>query len=557
MRPTVEQQAITSYPLGPLRVEAGAGTGKTTTLAWRVADLVKLHNIPPQAILGITFTNKAAEELADRIHSELGLQLSQEVEVHTYHGFANQLVQEFGPLLGIERSFSVITPTFARQLLLDQVAVGSFDELDLTFPRGIVARLIKLSSELSDHLRTADDLLSASALRSEIPWPARAELATLLKRYEASKRRLDLLDYGDLIRVAHHLVADHPEVADRVRSRYQAVLCDEYQDTNPAQRELLRALFGAGFPLTVVGDPNQTIYEWRGATQENFAAFPVHFPSADGTPSDTKPLSLNRRSDRRIIKVANAVAGKIGSTSRLRPRPGAGPGHVEARWYSTALDEAHGIAEEIGRLHSEAATQWRDVAVLFRKNKDISLVRDALSDHDIPVEVANLGGLLGIPEVVELHAWLRVIRDPRDGVALTRILTGTRFRLGLGDLRPLAFWARRRDGRGDEPELDAPTHSLIEAIENVSELDIRDEARAPLEDFLRIYRGLLADAQAVSLVELCRRILDAISAWDEIEAMPDAGRLSARLNLYRFLDLAEDWSPLEGRPSLSAFLDHL
>ena len=183
MRPTAEQQAITSYPLQPLRVEAGAGTGKTTTLAWRVADLVKLHNIPPQALLGITFTNKAAEELADRIHTELGLHVSQAVEVHTYHGFAHQLVQEFGPLEGIERSFSVITPTFARQLLLDQVAVGSLDELDLTFPRGVVARLIKLSGELSDHLQTPDELLSASTLHTEAPWPARAELATLLTGY--------------------------------------------------------------------------------------------------------------------------------------------------------------------------------------------------------------------------------------------------------------------------------------------------------------------------------------------------------------------------------------
>ena len=182
--------------------------------------------------------------------------------------------------------------------------------------------------------------------------------------------------------------------------------------------------------------------------------------------------------------------------------------------------------------------------------------RDALEQAGVPVEVASLGGLLDVPEVTDLHAWLRLLEYPDDSPALLRVLLGSRYRLGLGDIAPLTNWLRARRPAGSDH--DERTFPLLEAVDQLDDVPgLRPEARRRLEAFRTVHRELLIVAQGVALDELCRRILDAIDAWAEIESMEPAAGLSARLNLYRFLDLAQAWSPLEGRTSLAAFLDYL
>ncbi len=572
--PTPEQHAIISHPLEPLRVSAGAGTGKTTTVAHRIAHFISHHGFEPEQVLGVTFTNKAAEELSDRVRQVIGADLepSRQVEIHTYHGFAAQILREFGALVGVERTTSVVTPTFTRQLLSAIVRSVPLPSLNATWP-GTVDRIRRLAGALGDHLREPDSIVIPDDPTT--PWLERSDLLTAVRIYTAEKQRLGVADYGDLISSAYRVVSDHPWVAERVRGRYRAVVLDEYQDTNPGQRLLLSTVFGSGFPVTAVGDADQTIYEWRGASIGNFRRFPVHFPSVSGAAARTLPLSENRRSGTTILSVANAIRARVDQEERdlLRPMADAPPGTVRVGWFDDAVVEAEWIADEIMRSH-ETGTPWRDTAVLFRKNKDMAVVRDALASLDIPTEVANLGGLLSVPEVVELHSWLRLLGAPDDGPALARILMGSRHRLGMFDLAVLGRWVRQAhsgntgstnasdgggndDGGGDDPG-DGVSHSLLEAIDHVDELEgLRPEARQALDTFMVRYRTLLVSAQGSSLVELCRRILDLTGSWRDVEAMSDARRLSARLNLYRFLDLAEQWSPLEGRPSLDSFLDYL
>ncbi len=550
--PTPEQRAIISAT-PPLRVAAGAGTGKTATITEAIAARVRDGRLEADQVLGITFTNKAAAELAHRIrlligdHTPVGI----EPDVSTYHGFAHGLLAEFGPLIGVERRIEVITPTFSRQLLLDAIdEAGPYRHLPLHHRRGLVPDLARLSSLLGDHLATAADLLALPI--TDARTERRHEMARVIARFEEDKARLGIVDYADLIRLAHRLVTTTQRVVTELRERYGLVVLDEYQDTSPAQRILLQAAFGDGFPVLAVGDGDQTIYEWRGASLENFDGFPAHFTRPDGQPSDTLPLTLNRRSGPTILAVANAVRARIDDTPRapLRPLDDAPAGRVVTRWHRTAHQEADAIADLLGEEHDDG-TPWSEMAVLFRKNADIALVREALEAAGIPTEVASTGGLLGVPEVVELHAWLRALDDPLDSVAVARVLTGSRYRLGLGDLRTLHDHARRATDEDDPVGL----------IEVLGELDaiagLRTGARDALASFRDRYHSFLVAAQGVSIVELVRRLLDALDAWRDIESLPAARALSTRLNLYRFLDLAESWSPLEGRPSLPGFLDHL
>lgn len=554
-QPTPQQSAIVERPLRSFRVAAGAGTGKTTTMAMRVVTLVETHGLAPEEILGITFTNKAAGELAERISDWLAEEIEpgREVEVHTYHGFASQILHEFGALIGIERDTKLVTPTFARQIITEVVRLTPLRHWDLSNPFH-VDRIAGFASQLGDHLLAADDVIVAGDDEVSL---RRADLVAVLRLYTQEKRRMAVVDYSDLVTAAWRVCSSYPEVAETIASRYRAVVLDEYQDTNPAQRELLRVIFAGRVPVTAVGDADQTIYEWRGASLENFADFGTHFPNADG-PAESLPLTTNRRSGARVLAVANAIKERLGSGEHpLVPVEGTDPGTVHTAWFGTAAQEAAWIADRIEALGAEGLP-WSGMAVLFRKNKDMQMVHDALSSRDIPFEVANLGGLLSVPEVADVVAWLRILARAEDTVALARILTGSRYRLGLADLARLADWVRERRGLIEDDLDGLPDYTLVETFDHLEEVDgLRADARRALDQFHGEYRRFLAAAQGLSLVELTRTVLDATGAWSDIAAMSGAAGLSAKLNLFRFLDLTESWSPLEGRPSLAAFTSYL
>ncbi len=554
--PTPEQNTVMDLGLDTIRIRAGAGTGKTTTIALVIANLVENHGVDPERLLGITFTNKAASELADRVRGILGpvVEEGRQVEVHTYHGFAAQVLAEFGALAGVDSRVRIITPTFARQLLGETFHHTTYKYLDITNPRAM-DKVRVLGDRLSDHLLGPGDLMDQANPDDEV-WATRMEMLETLTRYKEEKRRLGVVDYGDLVMLSTGLMSQFPELAGEIRARYQAVVLDEYQDTNPAQRVLLSTIFDDGFPVIAVGDEDQTIYEWRGATAENFELFPVHFRNRDGGPAHERGLTLNRRSAQVILDVANVIRKRGNADAEtLQAHDPEREGRVVTHWATNAITEADWITGEFSKFHEDGLS-WSDMAVLFRKNKDFAVVVDAMRRADIPIEVANLGGLLSVPEVGELRAWLTILDRPGNSAASTQILFGSRYRLGLADLAPLSRWVG--EVANDDDQEDVPAISLLEAIENLSdETGLRPEARDALGHFLGCYREILAESQGMSLVESCRLVLDRTRAWQDIEALPANQRMTARLNLYRLLDLAEDWSPLRGRPSLSAFLDYL
>jgi len=555
--PSNEQQEILDLGLTSIRVRAGAGTGKTTTVAMVIANLIENHDIEPEQILGLTFTNKAAAELADRVRQTLteDIDPGRQIEVHTYHGFAAQILSEFGALVGVDSRAKVITPTFARQVMTETFHHRNYRYLDITQSRTL-DRVRRLGDRLGDHLIEPGDLLSISSSPDDETWMARREMAETLIQYASDKRVLRVVDYSDLVTLSTRIVSDYPDLGGAIKERYRVVVLDEYQDTNPAQRVLLMRIFDDGFPVIAVGDEDQTIYEWRGASAQNFELFPTHFPTRADRPAHEQGLTLNRRSTQPILDVANEVRIKANTEAdALRAVDHEPSGDVVTFWADDALEEAEWIARTFEELHDEDVP-WAEMAVLFRKNKDFAVVVEALGRHDIPMEVANIGGLFSVPEVADLRAWLTVLEYPENSPALTQILFGSRYRLGMADIAPLTKWLASSTDL-DDAEEPAPI-TLMETIEKAPQIEgLRDEARNSLQLFLAVYREVLTESQGLTLVEICRSVLDKTRAWQDMEALPPNARLTARLNIYRLLDLAEQWSPLRGRPSAGAFLDYI
>lgn len=547
--PTPEQQRIIDYAPVHLRVAAGAGTGKTTTIVERLAEFVK-SGIAPTRALGVTFTVKASDELRTRLRERVGSSVSgEEVEVATYHGFAASILDEFGPLVGYDNSSMLLDDGHRAelgQLVLRELPTT----LDLTAMKQRVDDILELNDALDRHLRDPDELraMAPNVIDDDGPWLTRLELISAVSAFREQKERLGLVEFADLIRKAVDLVTTVPEVAAQLADRYDVVLLDEYQDTDPAQRILLTTIFGPSAAVTAVGDTDQTIYEWRGASLDNFEAFPTHFPRADGKQTETMPLSLNRRSDQLIIDLANTIRAElptIGGSKPLAPREDAGGGAVSTSWFTSEFEEAQFVASDVARQH-DAGTAWSDIAILVRKRAWIPLLVAALRDHDIPTSVSDPGTLLQIPEVADVLAWLRIVSDPDAETALLRILMGGQYRLGVRDLNTLRVHSRR---------IDATT--LLGAVNDCDNAELEAATSQAVARFSRLHTELMQFAQVNSVANTINEIIARIGFWDEAAALKPGEATTARLNIARFLNIAHGWRPIQGRPTVRRFLRYI
>ncbi|MFE9563290.1 UvrD-helicase domain-containing protein [Streptomyces sp. NPDC006487] len=525
---TPEQMACVTAPPAPQVIVAGAGSGKTTVMAARVVWLVGTGAVAPEQVLGLTFTNKAAGELAERVRTALARagitdpdpspaeadSAGGEPRISTYHAFAGQLLKDHGLRIGLEPSARLLADATRFQLAARVLreAPGPYPSLTKSVP-DLVSDLLALDGELSEHLvpperlRAYDtELLSALAdvkLSNEdlrkVPEAVRGrlELLELVSRYRAAKRSRDLLDFGDQIALSAQLATTRPEVGALLREEFRVVLLDEYQDTSVAQRLLLSGLFGKGSPrdgvpgegtghaVTAVGDPCQAIYGWRGASVANLDDFPEHFPYADGSPATRFSLSENRRSGGRLLDLANELAAPLRAmhegVEALRPAPGAErDGSVRCALLETHAQELDWIGDSIAHL-VRTGTEPREIAVLCRSGGDFARIQAVLVERDVPVEVVGLSGLLHLPEVADLVAVCEVLQDPGANAALVRLLIGPRWRIGARDLALLGRRARALIARS------APSSSdddrLAAAVEGVDPAEIVSLADA-LETFL-------------------------------------------------------------------------
>ena len=600
--PTDEQTAVIESPVAPAVVIAGAGSGKTETMAARVVWLVANRLVAPEEILGLTFTRKAAAELGRRIrwrlaswrhvveherpddHAALSELLAGEPTVLTYSAYAARLVGEHAMRVGAEPN-----PRLLSQAVCWQLADSVVRRYRGSLPRGIGALasvtqyVMALTAQFVDHLvepdaveayceQAVEELIAicdgeppptSDAGRLATSLRHRLALLPLVRDYATAKRALEAVDFGDQMSLAARL-AEMPDVVAAERERFAAVLLDEYQDTGHAQARLLHGLFGGAHPVTAVGDPFQSIYGWRGASAGNIHRFTATFRGATGEPALRFPLTTSWRNDVTVLHAANAVATPLrtgDATIELRARPLAGRGQIRAAVVETVEDEARWLAARMSAEWQSRPVGARTAAVLVRRRTQIDEVRVALLAEGLPVEVMGLGGLLTTPEVVDVVATLRVLADHKSGAALARLLAGARWRIGARDLAALSSRAgelarQRRPAGADEQDQPVDQGSLIEALDDLG----RPERYSPpgyarmsaLADELRALRRRLS----APLAELVADVERAIGVDIEVAARADRAGVG-RVHLDRFLDEAARFAAEADEATLTAFLAFL
>lgn len=620
-RPTEEQSAIIASPLTPRLVIAGAGSGKTATMADRVVWLVANGWVRPEEVLGVTFTRKAAGELASRIRAKLatlqriassdngqygfpeGVAGSDELEpkVSTYHSYASGIVSDYGLRLGIERDVVLLGGAQAWQLASEVVEAYDGDFEHFTAAKStLVNAVMQLAGECAEHLRepaeVRDWLMERVSDFAQLPYMAaakknpsqaagdlgamlrtRASVADMVGRYQEAKRTRGVLDFGDLVALAAKIAQDIPLAAATERARYKVVLLDEFQDTSHAQLVLFSRLFGGGHAVTAVGDPNQSIYGFRGASAGQLfhfvQEFPVRVENSSGTgslaPAPTSYLTTAWRNGRNILAAANVISAPLNKAAAsegapgpsagesavavppLQPSPAAVDGTVVLGRFATDQDEAAAIARDVRRYRRtvfETAADGTPVsptmAVLCRRRAQMECLRREFEAQGIPYEIVGLGGLLDTPEVVDLVAALRVLADPGRSDALMRLLAGARWRIGTADLMAFRDWsqflARRRShgGPGDTGGAEDPFRADESPMETVVESDITDAASlVEALDFLPRPGWTSGHGRSLSSAALDR-----------------LGRLSAELRTLRGF-IGDDLSTLIGEVERAMLLD--
>jgi DNA helicase-2/ATP-dependent DNA helicase PcrA len=561
-RPTAQQRAVIESPLEPALVVAGAGSGKTETMANRVLWLLANGHVAAGEILGLTFTRKAAGELSGRIRERIG-QLHgagllrgdyDEFDppvVATYNSFSNTIYRDNAILLGRESDGAVLGEASAWQLARSIVVHATDERLpELGKSVDTVTRaVIALSRALSENVADASEVRSMAerfAALAELPCGGRGEypdavaltrtvgalpvLLELAERFAQAKLRRGFIEYSDQVALALEIVRTVPRVADEFRERFSVVLLDEYQDTSVVQTWLLAELF-AGHPVMAVGDPNQSIYGWRGASAANLEGFARQF--GGGEVLDFA-LTTSWRNGRGILAIANSLVEPLAGAGadrgargvpveRLDAAPFATRVPVDVIYEETLPEEAQATALWLkARLDVPRGEEPPTAAMLFRARKTQGVFMEALREHGIPFHVLGIGGLMAEPEIADLVSALAVVNDPTAGSELVRLLAGSRWRIGVKDLHALSRLA--------------------------SWLRDRDIAQRPLDDELRQrMRESVAEGEGGSIVDAldflatAREGHTALANFSEVglERLREAGATFARLRSRLGLDLLD------------------
>ena len=526
-----QQRAAVEHSGSPLLIVAGAGSGKTAVLTRRIAYLLRMRGVAPGQILAITFTNKAAAEMRDRVIDLVGPTATR-MWVATFHSACVRILREQAHLLpGLNTNFTIYDADDSKRLL-GMIAKDLQINAQKFPPRLLAAAISALKTELTDPDAASDE---AAATRN----PFDRTIAEVYTEYQRRLRAANALDFDDLIGETVRVFTTHPEIAAYYRKRFRHVLIDEYQDTNHAQYVLISTLVGTGpdaSELSVVGDSDQSIYAFRGATIRNIEEFERDYPQAR-----TILLEQNYRSTQNILSAANAVISHNHGRreKKLWTDHGAGA-KITGYVADNEHDEARFITTEIDALF-DTGVGYGDIAVMYRTNNSSRAIEEVFIRTGIPYKVVGGTRFYERKEIRDLIAYLRVLDNPTDEISLRRIINTPRRGIGDRAIATVNLYAENFGMSFADALVDA-AHGKVTALGT--------RAKNAIAAFLELMDGLRADAaEATNAITglpdigvVVSRILDATGYKAELEASTDP-QDGARLdNLNELVSVAREFS---------------
>jgi len=493
------QREAVRYLDGPLLVLAGAGSGKTRVITTKIAHLIEQAGTAPRHITAVTFTNKAAREMKERVGRLLGADTARGLSISTFHTLGLNILRRELKAAGLRRGFSVVDEQDAEQLLRELAKKHDIHKDTLQRARWQI-------SAWKNDLIDPDAALAAATDDHE------SFCAALYGAYQRALGAYNAVDFDDLIRLPVDLLRGDAELRDRWQNRVRYLLVDEYQDTNGAQYELVRLLVGVRGALTVVGDDDQSIYAWRGARPENLARLRDDFPSLK-----VIKLEQNYRSTGRILRAANTLIANNAHVFEKRLWSELGPGEV-LRMINCRdeEDEAERVVSEIVRQRFNSGAPYSSFAILYRGNHQARPFEQALRTQNIPYFLSGGTSFFARSEIKDVMAYLRLIANPDDDSAFLRIINTPRREIGTGTLETLAHYAAER-GR-----------SLLQAAE---ELALGERLKPRPLSRLREFSGWLAALGRradTSPVDTVRQLLDDLAYRDWLFQSSGSDRVAER-----------------------------
>ena len=525
-----QQQEAVYHTEGPLLILAGAGSGKTRVLTHRIAYLIDKKGINPWNILAITFTNKAASEMRERVDKIVGFG-SESVWVSTFHSTCVRILRRYIDRLGYDTRFAIYD-TEDQKTLMKEVCRKLNIDTKKTKERSLLAQI----SHAKDELITPDEMeLNAGGDF------VKKKVAEVYREYQAALRRNNALDFDDLIVKTVELFQNCGDVLENYQERFRYIMVDEYQDTNTAQFELIRLLALKYQNLCVVGDDDQSIYKFRGANIYNILNFEHHFPDAT-----VIKLEQNYRSTQNILDAANAViANNQGrKEKRLWTDNGAGD-KITFEQLDTAAEEADFVARDIARRVRKGEYQYKDCAILYRTNAQSRLFEERFITANIPYKIFGGVNFYARKEVKDLLAYLKTIDNGQDDLAVRRIINIPKRGIGAASINKVALYAQ-------EQEI-----SFYDALCVAEQVPGLGKAAAKIRPFVLFIQSMKAKAKLLSVADLLQEVIETTGYVRELEA-EGTDEAEARIeNIDELISKAVDYAEGEEAPTLNGFLENV
>ena len=524
-----DQIAAVTHGEGPQLVLAGAGSGKTRVITYRIAWLAE-QGVDPSRIVAVTFTNKAAAEMRERVEELLAIH-PLPASVGTFHRYALVLLRRWGERVGLRRDFAVLDTADQLSLVKQALAAEGLSEKAFT-PRSVAAEISSAKNRLLD----------PAAYEAQAENFFERKVAALYRRYQGLLGQASGVDFDDMIALSVKLLSREEEVRSRARFRASYLLVDEYQDTNHAQLRLIQELAGAGGNLTAVGDEDQGIYRWRGADLDNILRFEESFPGAV-----VRKLEQNYRSTQTILDASGALVAHNVNRRGKRLWTESGPGaKIELFRAGDEVEEAHWIADTLQGLRRNY--RLSDLAVLVRTNAQTRAIEDELLRRELPYILVGGVRFYDRAEIKDLVAYLRVLRNPRENLSLSRIFNQPPRGIGKATIELL---------QGQAAELGQPLWDVL-YLDELGGLPAR--SATALRRFRDLIVSLQKDAQELPLPALLDRLLEA-TGYCDLYRKDDPEGLAKLENIREFLSAAQEFTEANtygGEEDLmTAFLDHV